>query len=86
MGQFVDHNVFEAFLWLSGQVGVQADGGGGSAATSPFGFHSLDVETVEFYSDQRFPFSDYGGRGGFELGSVPVIEDGLFLFRGGVGS
>ena len=32
VGQFVDDYVFEAFFGFAGEVGVEADGGGGSAA------------------------------------------------------
>jgi hypothetical protein len=36
---FMRDDVFEAFARFAGEIGVEADAGGGGAATAPFGFH-----------------------------------------------
>lgn len=80
VGRFVDYDVFEVFFGFAGEVGVESDGGGGSAAAAPFRLHALDKEALDSHSDERLPFRDEFGCGGFELGAVPVFEGGLFLF------
>jgi hypothetical protein len=55
VGQFVDDDVFEAFWRLFGEVRIEADAGGGVAATAPFCFHALDEDAGYFPEVDRQP-------------------------------
>ena len=55
VSHFMDDDVFEAFPWFLGQIGIEPDARGTTAAT-PFRFHPLHKEPLHLHAHERLPF------------------------------
>ena len=75
VGYFVDDDVFEQFLGLFDQFGVEADVAGAVVAAAPLGFHALEEVAADPKPELGFPFADDGRDGFVQQGLVPFVHD-----------
>src|ERR1039458_4897102 len=81
VGHFMHHDVFQAFPWLPGQIGIEPDACGAGATATPFGFHPLHKEPLHLHAHERLPFRDQRRDCFLELRPIPFFEDRLVSSR-----
>ena len=72
--QLVHHDVFQAFGWLLGEVGVQPYVTGYGRATAPLCLHSLHEYPLCFHTERLLPFLQQCGYGVPDLLSIPALK------------
>src|SRR5436190_23040223 len=78
MRQLVNNNVLEAFGWLLGEFGVEADPALTGIAASPLRLHLLDDNAVHPNAQDRRPLCDQCRRCLPDLVSIPSGQYGIF--------
>src|SRR5271157_1525586 len=82
MNQLVDCDVLKALDRLLGEFEIEPDTAGIRVATPPLGFHLLDCPVVDLHAQHELPLFQKRWSQGFQLGTVPAVEQLLALLRG----
>ena len=82
MDQLVDCDVLKALDRLLGEFEIEPDTAGFHVATPPLGFHLFDGPVLDLYAQPWLPLLQKRWYQGFQLGTIPAVEQLLALLWG----
>jgi hypothetical protein len=79
VNHLMDDDIFEAMLWFSRELRVDANSAGARIAAPPLGLHLLHVKPVNHHAQYRCPSRKKGRYRRFDLFTIKLGNNGLLL-------